>query len=63
MTKKQDLRELAVSELVERIETESKELASAKLNHHITPLEDNSQLRKSRRNIARMKTILNQKNS
>ncbi len=61
--KKQDLRELAVSELVERIDAETKELRIAKLNHQITPMEDNSQLRKSRRNIARMMTILNQKNS
>ncbi|MFI3287680.1 MAG: 50S ribosomal protein L29 [Rikenellaceae bacterium] len=63
MKKQEDLRELAASELVERIEAETKELQSARLNHQVTPLEDNSQLRKSRRNIARMKTILNQKNS
>ncbi len=61
--KKQDLRELAVSELIEKIEGETANLRAAKLNHHITPMEDNSQLRKSRRQIARMKTILNQKNS
>ncbi len=61
--KKQDLRELATSELVEKLETEKQNLNIAKLNHAITPVEDNSQLRKSRREIARMMTILNQQNS
>ncbi len=61
--KKQDLRELATSELIERIESETTALRTAKINHNITPMEDHSQLKKNRRNIARMKTILNQKNS
>ncbi len=61
--KKQDLRELATSELVERLAAEKQSLKMAQLNHKVTPVEDNSQLRKSRRQIARMETILNQKNS
>lgn len=61
--KKQDLSELATSELVERLETQKHNLAMAKLNHAVTPVEDNSQLRKDRRQIARIKTILNQNNS
>ncbi|MFI3299448.1 MAG: 50S ribosomal protein L29 [Rikenellaceae bacterium] len=59
--KKQDLRELAVSELQERIASEKMALQTAKLNHQVSPLEDSTQLLKSRRNIARMMTILNQK--
>lgn len=61
--KKQDLRELATGELIERIDAEKQNLHMAKLNHSVSPVEDNSTLRKARRNIARMKTILNQKNS
>lgn len=61
--KKQDLRELATGELIERIDSETQNLRVAKLNHAVSPVEDNSTLRKARRNIARMKTILNQKNS
>ncbi len=60
--KKQDLRELAVADLVDKINAEVKNLKQAKLNHQVTPMEDNSQLRKTKREIARIKTILNQKN-
>ncbi len=59
--KKQDLRELAEGELQERIVSEKAALQSMRLNHQVSPLEDTTQLLKSRRNIARMMTILNQK--
>ncbi len=59
--KKQDLRELAEGELQERIVSEKAALQSMKLNHQVSPLEDTTQMLKIRRNIARMMTILNQK--
>jgi large subunit ribosomal protein L29 len=34
-----------------------------KLNHAVAPLENNSQIKAARRNIARMKTVLRQKES
>ena len=53
-----EIRELTTAELAERIETESANYADMKFNHTISPLEDNSQIKKLRRDIARMKTVL-----
>ena len=53
-----EIRELTTAELAERIETESANYADMKFNHTISPLEDNSQIKKLRRYIARMKCEL-----
>ena len=53
-----EIRELTTAELAERIETESANYADMKFNHTISPLEDNSQIKKLRRDIARMKCEL-----
>lgn len=58
-----EIREISVAELQERIAAEKAQLVSAKLNHAVTPMEDTTPLRRDRRNIARMMTILNQKTS
>ncbi|MEG0033054.1 MAG: 50S ribosomal protein L29 [Mucinivorans sp.] len=58
-----EIREISVSELQERIETEKAQLLSAKLNHAVTPLENTMTLSQARRDIARMMTILKQKTS
>ena len=56
-----EIRELSTSELAERIETEVANYNNMKFNHHITPLEDHSQSKKLRRDIARMKCELRQR--
>jgi len=56
-----EIHELAINDLVERIETEKANLASVKMNHAISPLENSSKIREARRNIARMLTVLHQK--
>ncbi|MEG1606935.1 MAG: 50S ribosomal protein L29 [Mucinivorans sp.] len=56
-----EINELTVGELQERILTEKSLLQQAKMNHSVSPAEDTSTTRKSRRIIARMLTILNQK--
>ena len=56
-----EVRELETKDLAERIETEVAELNQMKLNHAITPLENPSQIKAARRNIARMKTELRQR--
>lgn len=56
-----EIKELSTAELAERIETEVGNLNNMKFNHHITPLEDNSQIKKLRRDIARMKCELHQR--
>ena len=53
---------MSVQDLVERIETEKAKLAQLKVQHAVSPVEDPSVIKKSRRDIARMLTILRQKN-
>jgi len=56
-----EVRELDTKDLVERLETEVAKYNQMKLNHAITPLENPSQIKTSRRDIARMKTVLRQR--
>lgn len=56
-----EIRELATADLAERIDTEVANYNNMKFNHNISPLEDNSQIKKLRRDIARMKCELRQR--
>jgi large subunit ribosomal protein L29 len=56
-----ELKELETQELVERIETEVAKYNQMKLNHNITPLENPSLIKAARRDIARMKTVLRER--
>ena len=58
-----EIKAMTVSELAERIATEVANYDQMKLNHSVAPLENNSQIKAARRNIARMKTVLRQKES
>lgn len=53
--KTSEIRELNDNELNERIESEVARLNDLKFNHHISPLEDPSVIKKTRRDIARLK--------
>ena len=59
--KTKELKELETKELSERIETELAKYNQMKLNHNITPLENSSLIKAARRDIARMKTELRQR--
>jgi len=59
--KTKEIKELETQELAERIETEVAKYNQMKLNHSITPLENPSQIKMTRRDIARMKTELHQR--
>ncbi len=59
--KTSEIKEMAIAEIIERIETERAELIRLELNHSISPLENPLQIRGLRRNIARLQTILRQK--
>ena len=52
---------MSVADLRDRIEVEKHNLDTMKLNHAISPLEDTSKIRKTRQDIARMITILAEK--
>lgn len=56
-----EIRELSVADLQERIEAEQAALQSLKLNHAVSPVENPTTIRKARRDIARMMTVLAEK--
>jgi large subunit ribosomal protein L29 len=55
-----EIRELSIKDLKERIDTEKANLVRLKMNHAISPLDDLSQIKKAKTNIAKMLTILSQ---
>lgn len=59
--KTSEVKELTVGELIERIEAQKAELVRAKVNHAVSPVENPTTLKKARKDIARMLTILRQK--
>lgn len=59
--KASEVREMSISDLRDRIEVEKAALDTMKINHTISTLEDTSKVRKARRDIARMMTILAEK--
>ncbi|MDE5579173.1 MAG: 50S ribosomal protein L29 [Alistipes sp.] len=61
--KSAEIREVSVKDLQERIETEKVQLAKLKVQHAVSPVENPSIIKKNRRDIARMLTILRQKNA
>ena len=61
--KASEVREMSIADLRERIELERNNLETMKVNHTISPLEDTSKIAKARKDIARMMTILAEKES
>ena len=56
--KSNEIREMSVKDLRERIEAEKANLQQMQLNHAVSPIEDTSKIRKAGKDIARMLTIL-----
>ena len=61
--KSAEIKDLSTKDLAERIETEKAQLAKLKVQHAVSPVENPSIIKKNRRDIARMLTILRQKNA
>ena len=59
--KNEEVRAFSVEELAEKIDTAKAQYDQMLLNHAVSPLEDPSKIKKARRDIARMMTILNEK--
>ena len=59
--KMNEIKGLETKELAERIESEVVKYNQMKMNHAITPMENPSQIKAARRDIARMKTELRQR--
>lgn len=59
--KTSEIKELSVAEIHERIQTDQDTLLRMKMNHAISPLDNPQQIVIVRRNIARLKTMLRQR--
>jgi large subunit ribosomal protein L29 len=58
-----EIKEFSTADLLEKIETERAALLKMKLNHAVSPLENPGKIKESRRDIARMLTVLHQRNA
>ena len=56
-----EIKEMSVQDLQERIVAEQARLATMKVQNAVSPVENPSEIKKTRRDIARMMTILRQK--
>lgn len=59
--KSAEIKDLSIKDLQERIEAEKGQLAKLKVQHAVSPVENPSIIKKNRRDIARMLTVLRQK--
>ena len=61
--KSAEIKDISTKDLQERIETEKAQLAKLKVQPAVSPVENPSIIKKNRRDIARMLTVLRQKNA
>ena len=59
--KKEEIKELSLKDLRDQIEVAEKAYRELKVAHAISPIDNPAKITKDRREIARMKTILRQK--
>ncbi|MGD9556121.1 MAG: 50S ribosomal protein L29 [Mangrovibacterium sp.] len=59
--KTSEIKELSVKEILERIQLETETLIRLNMNHAVSPLDNPMKIKVARRNIARLKTILRQR--
>lgn len=58
--KAKEIREMSGKDIQERIASEREQLVKMKLNHTVSPLDNPMLIKKARKNVARMLTILRQ---
>jgi len=59
--KTSEIKELTTSEIVERLQVEKENLVRLKLNHAVSPLDNPLKINVSKKNIARLNTILRER--
>lgn len=59
--KTSEIKELTTKEIVEKIQVEKENLVRLRLNHAVSPLDNPMKIKESKQNIARLKTILHQR--
>ncbi|MBQ4032947.1 MAG: 50S ribosomal protein L29 [Paludibacteraceae bacterium] len=57
----EDIKNMPTNELTEKLKSVEAEYSQMLLNHAVSPLADTSKIKASRRDIARIKTILRQR--
>jgi large subunit ribosomal protein L29 len=56
--KTSEIKELTTPEIAERLQVEKENLVRLKLNHAVSPLDNPMKIKESKKNIARLNTIL-----
>jgi large subunit ribosomal protein L29 len=59
--KTSEIKELTTKEIVEKIQVEKENLIRLKLNHAVSPLDNPMKIKEARKNVARLKTVLHQR--
>ena len=59
--KTSEIKELTDKEVLERIQLETETLTRLNLNHTVSPLDNPMKIKAARKNIARLKTIMRQR--
>jgi large subunit ribosomal protein L29 len=59
--KTSEIKELTTKEIVEKLQVEKENLVRLKLNHAVSPLDNPMKIKEARKNVARLKTILHQR--
>ncbi|MCK3684585.1 50S ribosomal protein L29 [Maribellus sp. YY47] len=56
-----EIKELTTKEIVERLQTEKETLVRLRLTHAVSPLENTTKIRENKQTIARLKTVLRER--
>jgi large subunit ribosomal protein L29 len=56
-----EIKEMTSKEIVERLQVEKENLVRLRMNHAVSPLDNPMKIKESKQNIARLKTILRER--
>jgi len=56
-----EIKEMTIKELKERIDADKTSLVRLKMNHTVSPLDNPNKIKHTRRDVARMVTVLKQR--
>ena len=59
--KTSEIKELSNKEIVERLQVEKENLVRLRLNHAVSPLDNPEKIKECKKNVARLKTILRER--
>jgi large subunit ribosomal protein L29 len=56
-----EIKEMTTKEIVEKIQLEKENLVRLRMNHAVSPLDNPMKIKETRKNIARLKTVIRQR--